>query len=71
MSVARNSHMINQPEANGALVLPPPPPLPSPPPSITASFYGYLKLRKATRKGKKVKEGSEVTPGNRTREFPH
>ena len=24
MSVARNSHMINQPEANGALVLPPP-----------------------------------------------
>ena len=54
MSVARNSHMINQPEANGAIVLPPPPP------SITASFYGYLKLRKATRKGKKVKEGSEV-----------
>ena len=59
MSVARNSHMINQPEANGAIVLPPPPP-PPPPLSITASFYGYLKLRKATRKGKKVKEGSEV-----------
>ena len=59
MSVARNSHMINQPEANGALVLPPL--------SITASFYGYLKLRK----GKKVKEGFEVTPGNRTREFSH
>ena len=64
MSVARNSHIINQPEANGALVLPPPP-------TITASFYGYLKVRKATRKGKKVKEGSEVTPGNQTREFPH
>ena len=66
MSVARNSHMINQPEANGALVLPPPPP------PLLLHFTGiYLKLRKATRKGKKVKEGSEVTPGNQTREFPH
>ena len=25
MSVARNSHMINQPEANGAPISPPPP----------------------------------------------
>ena len=48
MSVAQNRHMINQPEANGALVLPPPP-------SITASFYGYL--FKATASYTERKEG--------------
>ena len=46
MSVAQNRHMINQPEANGALVLPP---------SITASFYGYL--FKATESYTERKEG--------------
>ena len=36
------------------LILPPPPP---PPLSISASFYGYLELLKATRKSKKSKQG--------------
>ena len=31
-------------------------------------FYGYFKLRKATRKGKKSKKGYEVIPGNRNRD---
>jgi len=38
------------------------------PPS--APFYGYLKLIKATRKGKKSKQGCGVT-GNRTRDLSH
>ena len=37
----------------------------------SARFYGYLKLLKATRKGKKSKEGFVVTPGNRTPKLPH
>ena len=37
---------------------------------ISALFYGYLKLLKATRK-KKSKEVCEVTPGNRTRNLLH
>ena len=64
MSVAQNSHLTNKPEANGVLILPlspPPPPPPPPPPSplcISAPFYGYLKLLKATwTLGKKLKEG--------------
>ena len=32
--------------------------------SISALFYGYLKLLKGTRKGKKLKEGFAVTPEN-------
>ena len=39
-----------------------------PPRSISAPFYGYLKLRKATRKGKKSKQGYEVIPGNQNRD---
>ena len=45
MSVARNSHLTNKPEADGALIfnlL-----------SISAPFYGYLKLLETTWKGKK------------------
>ena len=69
MSVARNSHLTNKPEANGVLILPLSPPSPL---SISAPFYGYLKLLKATRTpGKKSKEGFEVTPGNRIRDLPH
>ena len=56
MSVAQNSHLTNKPEANGVLILPLPPP-PSPL-CISAPFYGYLKLLKATwTLGKKLKEG--------------
>ena len=54
MSVAQNSHLTNKPEANGVLILP----LPPPPPCISAPFYGYLKLLKATwTLEKKLKEG--------------
>ena len=71
MSVARNSHLTDKPQADGALILPPPPPLP-PPLSISAPFYRYLQLLKATRTpGKKSKERFEVTPGNRIREPQH
>ena len=57
MSVAQNSHLTNKPEAKGVFNLPPPPPPPSPL-CISAPFYGYLKLLKATwTLGKKLKEG--------------
>ena len=63
-SVARNGHLTNNTEADGALILPPL--------SISAPFNGYLKLLKGTRKGKKSKEGFEVTLRNRTpRDPPH
>ena len=55
-SVARNTlPLTNKPEAEGGS---------DTPLSIKAPFYGYLKLRKATRKGKKSKQGFEVTPEN-------
>ena len=38
--------------------------------SINAPFYGYLKLVKATQKGKKLKQGCDVT-GDRTRDPAH
>ena len=43
MSVARNSHMINQPEANGAPISPPLPSL-----SISAPFTGTVEPRLTT-----------------------
>ena len=49
MSVARNSHMINQPEANGALVLPPPPP--------PLHYCFILRVFKATESYTERKEG--------------
>ena len=42
----------------------PPPPLP--PLSISAPFYGYLKLLNATQRRKKSKERFEFTPENHT-----
>ena len=53
--------------------LPPPPPLLSLSLSlfIGAPFYGYSKLLKATRKGKKSKQGFDVTPGNLYGNLPH
>ena len=58
-SVARNGHLTNKPETDGALILPP---LPGPPLSNSAAtFNRYLKLLKATRKGKEWKEGFDVT----------
>ena len=45
-----------------------------PPPtflSISAPFYKYLRLLKATWKGKKLKDGIEVTTGNQTWDLPH
>ena len=42
-----------------------------PPLSISTLLYGYLKLLKATRKGKKSKEGFELTPGTRSQDLPH
>ena len=38
---------------------------------IGAPFYGYSKLLKATRKGKKSKQGFDVTPGNLYGNLPH
>ena len=38
---------------------------------IRAPFYEYLKLLKATRKGKKSKEGFVVASGNGTGDVPH
>ena len=59
-SVARNGHLTNKPEVESALILPPPPSrfILS---NSAATFNGYLKLLKATRKGKKSKGGFEVT----------
>ena len=55
-SVARNTHpLTNKPGAEGGSHTPSP-------------FYRYLKLRKATQKGKKSKQGYEVIPGNRNRD---
>ena len=62
--VARNSHQSNKECAH--LTPPPYPPL-----STNTPFYGYLKLLKAIQKGKKVKEGFEVTAGNQTRDLLH
>ena len=42
-----------------------------PPLSSSTALYGYLKLLKATRKGKKSEEGFELTPGNRSRNLPN
>ena len=58
-SVARNGHLTNKPEAESALILPPPPRFILS--NSAATFNGYLKLLKATRKGKKSKGGFEVT----------
>ena len=55
--------MINEPESDGMLIL-----LPL---SISALFYEYLNLLKTAMKGKKLKEGFVVTPGNQTWDFPH
>lgn len=52
--VAGNRHFTNKPEADSMLILPPL--------SISALFNEYLKLLKATGKGKKSKEGLGVTP---------
>ena len=38
---------------------------------ISAPFYEYLKLLKATRKGKTSKEGFVVASGNRTGDVTH
>ena len=38
---------------------------------IRAPFYEYLKLLKATRKGKTSKEGFVVASGNRTGDVTH
>ena len=38
---------------------------------IRAPFYEYLKLLKATRKGKKSKKGFVVASGNRAGDVPH
>ena len=60
-SLARNTHpLTNKPGAESWLSYPPR--------SISAPFSGDLKLRKATRKGKKSKEGYEVILGNRNRD---
>ena len=63
LSVARDSHLTNKPKAINARIL-------SPSLSISVPFYGYLKLLKATRKGRKSKEGFVITHGNRTRDLP-
>lgn len=52
--VPGNRHFTNKPEADSMLILPPL--------SISALFNEYLKLLKATGKGKKSKEGLGVTP---------
>ena len=36
----------------------------TPPPSISAPFYGYFKLVKATQKGEKLKQVFKVTAWN-------
>ena len=52
--VAGNHHLTNKPEADGVLILPP---------SLRqCAILWYLKLLKATGKGKKSKEGVGVTP---------
>ena len=61
-SVARNGHLTNKPETDGALILTPPPPNPPRPLSPTV-------LLRFTRKGKKSKEGFEVSH-NRTGDLP-
>ena len=56
-SLARNTHpLTNKPGAEGGSHTP------------VSPFSGYFKLRKATRKGKKSKQGYEVILGNRNRD---
>ena len=64
----RTHHLINKPEADCALILPP-----SPPP---ASLHQYCVLRlfkanEATRIGEKLKEGFEDTAGDRAEGLSH
>ena len=66
-SATRNRTSTDRAKASGALILPPSPPLSL---SISAPFYGYLKLLKATQKGKKSKQRFEVTPRNCIRKLP-
>ena len=61
-SITRNSNSTDKPEVDGALIL-----LPS---LHQCSDLRYLKLIKATQKGKKSKQGCEVT-GDRTRDLSH
>ena len=50
MLVTFNSaHSTDKPEGDGGNIL-------TPPPSISAPFYGYFKLVKATQKGEKLKQ---------------
>ena len=53
------------------LLLSPLSPSPCLPLSISALFYGNLKLLKAKQKGKKSKQGLEVGPKNRTPKLLH
>ena len=58
MLVTFNSaHSTDKPEGDGGHIL-------TPPPSISALFYGYFKLVKATQKGEKWKQVFKVTAGN-------
>ena len=66
-SATRNRTSTDRAKASGALILPPSPPLSL---SISAPFYGYLKLLKATQKGKKSKQRFQVTPRNCIRKLP-
>ena len=59
-----NSHPTSKSEADGTLII-------FTPVFISAPLYRYLKLLKATRRGKKVKGGLEVTPGIGTWDLPH
>ena len=68
MSVARNSHLTNKPEANGVLILLPP--LSSPSVLRFKGIYSYLKLHGHQERSWK-KDLAEVTPGNQIRDLPH
>ena len=58
MLVTFNSaHSTDKPEGDGGHIL-------TPPPSISAPFYGYFKLVKATQKGEKLKQVFKVTAWN-------
>ena len=51
------AHSTDKLEGDGGHIL-------TPPPSISAPFYGYFKLVKATQKGEKLKQVFKVTAGN-------